>query len=89
MRLLTIPLILLAAMLHMMLPVSPLFLDPDLARLILIELRLPRTLIHTLIPTLDPLRATHTLGPRPRRRHQRPTAVYKRVDAWVWRVGCE
>lgn len=45
MKLLITLLIALAATLHMMLPVSPLTLDPDLARLILIELRLPRTLL--------------------------------------------
>ena len=45
MRLLIVFLIALAAALHMMLPLSPLRLDPDLARLILIELRLPRTLL--------------------------------------------
>ena len=45
MRLLIVFLIALAAALHVMLPLSPLRLDPDLARLILIELRLPRTLL--------------------------------------------
>ena len=45
MRLLIVFLIVLAAALHVMLPLSPLRLDPDLARLILIELRLPRTLL--------------------------------------------
>ncbi|MEO6114321.1 MAG: iron ABC transporter permease [Sphingomicrobium sp.] len=45
MRYLITGLILLAATLHMMLPLSTLSLDPDLARLILIELRLPRTLL--------------------------------------------
>ena len=38
-------LIIAAAMLHMMLPLSTLNLDPALARVILIELRLPRTLL--------------------------------------------
>ena len=45
MKLLIVFLIALAAALHVMLPLSPLRLDPDLARLILIELRLPRTLL--------------------------------------------
>ena len=45
MRFLIVFLIALAAALHVMLPLSPLRLDPDLARLILIELRLPRTLL--------------------------------------------
>ena len=45
MRYLIVFLILLAATFHMMLPLSTLTLDPDLARLILIELRLPRTLL--------------------------------------------
>ena len=45
MRYLLIILIIAAATLHVMLPVSTLSLDPDLARLILIELRLPRTLL--------------------------------------------
>lgn len=45
MRLFITILILLTAALHMMLPLSPLLLDPDLAQLILIELRLPRTLL--------------------------------------------
>ena len=45
MRYLLIILIIAATSLHVMLPVSTLSLDPDLARLILIELRLPRTLL--------------------------------------------
>ncbi len=38
-------LIVAAALLHLLLPFAPLTLDPDLAQLILIELRLPRTLL--------------------------------------------
>ena len=45
MKFLIICLIITAAMLHMMLPLSTLNLDPDLTRVILIELRLPRTLL--------------------------------------------
>ena len=45
MKYLIASLITLAALLHVMLPVSTLNLDPDLARLILVELRLPRTLL--------------------------------------------
>ena len=45
MKFLIICLIIAAAMLHMMLPLSTLNLDPDLTRVILIELRLPRTLL--------------------------------------------
>ena len=45
MKYLIASLILLAALLHVMLPLSTLNLDPDLAHLILIELRLPRTLL--------------------------------------------
>ena len=45
MKFLIIYLIIATATLHLMLPLSTLNLDPDLARVILVELRLPRTLL--------------------------------------------